>query len=169
MDSMEMDLKKLAEMIKDIKFTMFTTVSEDGSMNSRPMATQKIESETFDGRLWFFTKKDTHKVQAIEHDQHVNLAYANPDKQRYVSITGRARVVDNKEKMKELWNPALKAWFPEGLDDPQISLISVNVESAELWDAPPSKVIQMVGMMKSIVTGVPYDHKAHSQHLNLNH
>lgn len=169
MDSLDMDLRKLAGMIKDIKFTMLTTVNEDGSMSSRPMATQKIDDETFDGRLWFFTKKDTHKVHSIKHDQHVNLAYAHPEKQSYISVAGRARVVENKEKMRELWNPLLKAWFPEGLEDPQISLISVNIDSAEIWDAPPSKIVQMVGMMKSIVTGKPYDHEAHSQHLNLNH
>ena len=137
-------------------------------MTSRPMATQKIDDE-FDGRLWFFTRKDTNKVHAIEHDQHVNLAYSEPDKQRYISVSGRARIVENKEKMKELWNPILKAWFPDGLEDPQISLISVSIDSAEVWDAPPSKMVQMVGFVKSIVTGKPYDHNHHSQHLNLNH
>lgn len=168
MTSMEMDLKKLAEMIKDIKFTMLTTTSESGSIHSRPMVTQKIDESHFDGNLWFFTRKNSAKIHAIENDQQVNLAYAEPDKQRYVSVSGRAHVSEDQNKMKELWNPTLKAWFPEGLDDPQISLIRVEAQTAEIWDSPPSKVIQMVGMVKSMATGKPYDGQKHNQRLDLN-
>lgn len=167
MNSVEMDLKYLAELIRDIKFTMMTTVERDGSMHSRPMVTQKIDPVSFDGRLWFFTKKDTAKVHSIEQDQHINLAYASPDHNHYVSISGRAELSEDKDKIKELWNPMLKAWFPMGVDDPEISLISVVVEKAEIWDAPPSKMIQMVGFVKSIVTGKPIDQNLSSERLDL--
>jgi general stress protein 26 len=160
------DLERLASMIKDIKFTMLTTVTDDGSIHSRPMATQNLD-ETFDGTLWFFSKKHSFKNHDIQTDQNVNLAYANPDKQHYASVSGRAIISNDKSKMQELWNPLLKAWFPEGLEDPEISLIGVRVESAELWDSPPSKVVQLAGMVKSAVTGKPYDQKAHSQHIDL--
>lgn len=165
---MELDQKKILDLIKDIHITMMTTVHQDGSMHSRPMATQKTFAEKFDGILWFFTKIDSGKVYQIEQDQHINLAYSHPDKQKYVSISGKAIISQDKTKMKELWNPLLKAWFPEGLDDPQISLIGVKIDDAELWDAPPSKVVQMVGMLKAAVTGKPYDHQAHNEHIELN-
>lgn len=166
MTSIEMDLKRLGEMIKDIKFTMLSTVTTDGSIHSRPMATLKFDVDKFDGKLWFFTRKDTAKIHSIENDQHVNLAFAQPDKQQYVSISGRAEVSYDKEKMKELWTPVLKAWFPEGLDDPEISLISVETESAEIWDAPPSKVVRMAGLAKAIATGEPYG-KNHNERMDL--
>lgn len=167
MTSIEMDLKHLGEMIKDIKFTMLTTVTTDGTIHSRPMASLKFDVEKFDGKIWFFTKKNTAKIHDIENEQQVNLAYANPDKQRYISVAGRAQVSEDKEKMKELWNPILKAWFPEGLDDPQISLISVKAESAEIWDAPPSKVVHMAGIAKAIATGKPYDSQKHNDRIDL--
>ncbi|HXH29291.1 MAG TPA: pyridoxamine 5'-phosphate oxidase family protein [Bacteriovoracaceae bacterium] len=167
METIDMDLKRLADMIKDIKFTMFTTVNEDGSMHSRPMATQDMSKSEFEGTLWFFSRKHSMKNHSIEMDQHVNLAYANPDKQQYISISGRARITEDKAMMKKLWNPLLKAWFPEGLEDPEISLIGVQIESAEIWDSPPSKVVQMVGFVKAVVTGVPYDQNAHSKQINL--
>ncbi len=167
MERVEMDLKRLAEMIKDIKFTMFTTVNDDGSMHSRPMATQDFSKSDFDGTLWFFSRKHSLKNHSIEMDQHVNLAYANPDKQQYISISGRATITEDRAKMEKLWNPILKAWFPEGLEDPELSLIGVQIEAAEIWDAPPSKVVQMVGFVKSVVTGVPYDHNNHSKQINL--
>jgi general stress protein 26 len=169
MNSNKPDLVRLAEMIKDIKITMMTTADKDGRMYSRPMATQKIKEDEFDGRLWFFTKKDSPKVHSIENDQHVNLAYAKSEDQHYISITGKASLSQDKAKMKELWHPMLKAWFPEGLDDPQISLIEVQVETAELWDSPPSKVVQLAGLAKSFVTGQAYNSQAHSEHIDLQH
>ena len=169
MNKKKTDLQCLATMIKDIKFTMMTTSDESGAMFSRPMANQKIDAANFDGDLWFFTKLDSPKVFALNQDHHVNLAYADTDKQNYVSVCGMARISTDKEKMKELWNPTLKAWFPEGLLDPQIALICVSVHSAELWDSPPSKVVQLVGMAKAIVTGKPMDHSMTSEIINVPH
>jgi general stress protein 26 len=167
MNNQMTDLERLATLIKDIKFTMLTTVSEDGTIHSRPMATQKIEVKSFDGTLWFFSKKNSFKNHDIENEQQVNLAYANPDDQKYASVQGRATISEDKEKMRELWNPTLKAWFPEGIDDPEISLIGVQVESAELWDSPPSKVVQLAGFVKSTLTGKPLDQNLTSKHIDL--
>jgi general stress protein 26 len=165
---MHEEFEKLAEMIKDINFTMMTTIDGNGKLHSRPMATMEFEKPSdFKGTLWFFTREDSWKVHDIEEEKEVNLAYANPDSQRYVSVTGRASIKRDKSKMKELWTPTLLAWFPEGLNDPSIALIKVEVEAAEIWDTPPSKVVQIIGMARSLVTGKPYDQKAHSQHIDL--
>ncbi|MFP5384676.1 MAG: pyridoxamine 5'-phosphate oxidase family protein [Bacteriovoracia bacterium] len=161
------DFEKLAGMINDIKFTMLTTTAEDGSLHSRPMGTLNLGPKEFDGTLWFFSKRDSIKNHNIEKEPEVNLAYANPDKHQYVSVSGKAFISTDKNKMKDLWNPLLKAWFPEGLEDSEITLIGVNVESAELWDAPPGKVVQLLGFVKSAVTGKPYDNQKHSSHIDL--
>ncbi len=161
------DLLKLAVALKDIKFTMFTTIGEDGNLYSRPMATLEIDERKFDGRLWFFTDINSPKVQNLENDQHVNLAYARPEDQKYISVAGNARIINDREKMKDLWTPIMKAWFPEGIDDPNIGLICVEVESAELWDSPPSKVVQLAGMAKAMATGQPYDGKKNQHHIDV--
>lgn len=159
------EIEKLKSMIRDIEFAMLTTVSPDGTLHSRPMG--NLDLSNFNGTLWFFSRSDSFKNHDIETDQHVNLAYANPKKQQYVSISGRAFVSFDKEKMKELWNPILKAWFPEGLDDPTISLIGVDVESAELWDSPPGAFVQIAGFVKSQLTGTPMEQKHNSRHVDL--
>lgn len=164
---MNQDLQKLAEALKDIKFTMFTTVSEDGHLYSRPMATQKLDENKFDGRLYFFTDRNSPKVFSIETDQHVNLAYADPAHQKYVSVSGTARLIEDRQKMKELWTPAMKAWFPEGIDDPNIALICVTVETGELWDSPPSKVVQFAGMARALATGQRYNGEKHQHHFDV--
>jgi general stress protein 26 len=155
---MKNDHEKLAEMIKDITFTMMTTIGETGQLHTRPMATMDFGNvQAFDGNLWFFTRKDSLKVHDIVEDKEVSLAYSHPTSQRYVAVNGLATVVSDQNKMRELWTPTLKAWFPEGLADPQIALIKVTVESAEIWDSPPGAVVKLVGMAKAMLTGKPYD------------
>lgn len=163
------DTEKLLSYVKDIKFAMLTTVSPDGTIHSRPMGTLRMSVEDFDGNIWFFSKKNSFKNHDIETEQNVNLAYADPSSQKYVSVTGKAFVSQDRQKMEKLWNPILKAWFPEGLEDPEISLIGIRVETAEVWDSPSSKVVQLAGFIKASVTGKPYPEKAHSEHLDIRH
>lgn len=143
-------IEKLNELINDIDFAMLTTVDTDGVLRSRPMSTQKAE---FDGTLWFFTNDATHKVDEIERDNRVNVSYAKPEDNVYVSVSGAASISKDRQKMEELWNPILKAWFPKGLDDPHICLLRVDVEQAEYWDSPSSTLVQIVGFVKAMVTG----------------
>lgn len=143
-------VKKLGELIKDIKFAMLTTTDTDGSMHSRPMATQQF---SFDGDLWFFTDRTTQKVEEILQDKEVNVSYANPDKDRYVSVSGRAHIVRDRAKIKELWNPIYQAWFPEGVEDPNLVLIRVPVDQAEYWNTPDGKLVQVYGFVKSLIVG----------------
>ncbi|PTL84396.1 pyridoxamine 5'-phosphate oxidase family protein [Vitiosangium sp. GDMCC 1.1324] len=143
----------LSELIHGIKVAMMTTVEEDGTLHSRPMWTH---DRAFDGELWFFTREHSPKVGEVERDHHVNLSYAEPGRERYVSVSGVARLVRDKDKARELWNPTLKAWFPQGLDDPELALLCVTVNKAEFWDTPNKRMVQLVGFVKSVLTGEPF-------------
>lgn len=143
-------IAKLSDMIKEIRIAMLTTTESDGSLRSRPMGTQE---QDFTGDLWFFTGASSAKVSEISRDQHVNLSYAKPEDNRYVSVSGTAQLVRDRAKIDELWNPILKAWFPKGKDDPDIALLHVNVHAAEYWDSPSSTMVQIAGFLKAITTG----------------
>ncbi len=153
METHEQNIEKVAKLIKDIKFAMLTTADTDGTLRSRPMATQKTP---FDGTLWFFTKASSPKVEEVEKSHQVNLSYAAPDSNSFVSVSGLAVLVRDKKKAEELWNPLYKAWFPQGLEDPELALLKVHVEKAEYWDSPASTVVQIAGFVKAIATGQPY-------------
>lgn len=144
---------KIGELIRDIRVAQFTTVEDDGSLRSRPMATQDVE---FDGTLWFFTQIQSPKIRELRAEEHVNVSYANADSDCFVSLSGRASIVRDRAKIEELWTPILKAWFPEGKDDPQIALIRVDVDHAEYWDSPSSTMVKIVGFVKAIATGETY-------------
>ena len=145
----EESIEKLRSLIKDVRTAMLTTI-DGGVLRSRPMATQETE---FNGDLWFFTSSETHKAEEIEKDSRANISYASPSDNSYVSVSGTAQLVNDKAKMEELWNPILKAWFPKGLDDPNIILLKVSVEQAEYWDSTSSTIVQVAGFLKALVTG----------------
>jgi general stress protein 26 len=129
---------------------MLTTVCADGSLRSRPMVTQE---RAFDGTLWFFTSAAAAKVSEVEQEERVNLSYANPDRGLSVSVSGTARLVRDRDRIKELWTPALRTWFPGGPDDPELGLLRIDVDRAEYWDGPSSTAGHLAGFGKEMVTG----------------
>jgi general stress protein 26 len=139
----------LNEKIKGIRIAMLTTTEQDGTLHSRPMATQEMDS---DGVLWFFTYADAPKVEDVEQQSHVNVSYSNPDDNLFVSVAGTAQLVRDRQKIKELWNPFVKAWFPNGQDDPNVGLLKVTVASAEYWDAPSGKMGALYTAVKNLAT-----------------
>ncbi|MBW4578228.1 MAG: pyridoxamine 5'-phosphate oxidase family protein [Tildeniella nuda ZEHNDER 1965/U140] len=144
-------LAKLRELIKEIDFCMLTTLTADGSLHSRPMSTNgQIEPN---GDLWFFTYANTPKIVEVDRVEQVNVSFSEPSQQRYVSLAGTAQLVRDRAKMQDLWKPELKAWFPQALDEPEIALLKVTVETAEYWDAPAGWVAKTVGFVKAVTTG----------------
>lgn len=145
-------IAKLGELIADIDIGMLTTVDDDGSLRSRPMRYRQSK-DGFDGKLYFFTHASSHKVAEVGHDQRVNVAFANPKNQNYVSVSGGASVSNDRAKMQELWSPIFKAWFPDGLEDPDLALLVITAEGAEYWDSPTSPIAHLVGFVKTKISG----------------
>ena len=141
-------VQKLAELIRGIKVAMLTTVAADGSLHSRPMVAQQAE---FDGVLWFFTSAGAPKADEVEHDQHVNVSYVSPEDRRYVSVSGTARLVRDRQKVRQFWGPAYETWFPHGLADPDLALLRVEPEWAESWGTPSERSMRLGGFARAVV------------------
>lgn len=152
-------IEKLKGMLEDIDFCMLTTI-DGGKLRSRPMSTQELGEN---GELWFFTRDNTHKMDEIAADNRVNVAYSKPDDNTYVSVSGSASLSKDRAKMEELWSPILKAWFPDGLEDPNICLLKVDVEEAEYWESTSSTIVQLAGFVKAMVTGQEADYGDHGK------
>ncbi len=148
----ESDMKKLAELMKDFRFAMLTTEEEDGSLHSRPMATQEVE---FDGDLWFFTRADAPKVEEAQQHRQVNVSFADPTKNKFVSASGTAVMVRDRAKIEELWKSSYKLFFPQGLEDPELALMKVSVEKAEYWDSAPTAVGRAFNFARARLTNDP--------------
>ncbi len=132
----------LGKLIKGIKVALLTTGAADGSLHSRPMAALDRD---FDGTLWFFVSATGRTAEEVQEHRQVNISYAMPGKEHYVSVSGTASLVRDPEKIAALWNPLLKAWFPKGQDDPDLALLQINVQQAEYWDTATSTLVPLVG------------------------
>ena len=147
-------IKKIGELIEDIRIAMMTTAAPDGSFDSRPMATQKTE---FDGTVYFLTRQESGKVQELADDAHVSLLYADPGDSKFVSVKGKAMVYRDQAKIEELWNPMYKAWFPEGETDPAIAVLRVTVHEAQYWEASSSRLVRGIKYVTAAATGGKVD------------
>jgi general stress protein 26 len=143
---------QVAQLVKNARISMFTTMSGEGKHVSRPMALQEAE---FDGHLWFFCYDDSAKVGEIAENPQVNVSFADNDNSSWTSISGTAEVVHDRARAEEMWAAPLKVWFPDGVETPGLTMISVHADSAEYWDSPSSKVRQLVGAVRAAVTGDP--------------
>jgi general stress protein 26 len=141
-------------LIKDIKFAMFTTRHHNGHLHSRPMTTQNRRVDE-DGSLWFFMSRAGDPVADLQTEANVNVVYADPGADSYVSVSGTARVVENLAKKEQLWSKLNEAWFPGGVTDPDLALVQVQITHANYWDVKSSKLVQLFAMAKAAVTGRP--------------
>jgi len=155
---------KLRDLIKDINVAMITTVGIDGALHSRPMATREIEA---DATLWFLTSDDSLKAREISEEHQVNVSYADPKTQCYVSVSGTATLVHDRHKARQLWHPSMRSYFPAGMDDSRLALLRVRIESAEYWDAPSSRMVQLYALARSMITGDPPQQMGDHRHVDL--
>lgn len=142
--------KKLSELIGNITYAMLTTREPDGTLHTRPMHTEAMQH---DGTLLFLTLASSPKARELTSFPKVSVAYMGNDANACVAIAGHARIRRDKDKLKELWKPLYKAWFPKGLEDPDLALLEVTIDRAEYWETPSSAVVRVLGAAKALVTG----------------
>ncbi|MBP7567313.1 MAG: pyridoxamine 5'-phosphate oxidase family protein [Burkholderiaceae bacterium] len=142
-------MERVAQLIDEIGVAMLTWADEGGALTSRPMMPLAMDE---DGALWFFIRSSTAHLDA---EGRVNLAFAQPDRAAYVSVSGRAALVDHRERIDRLWTALARPWFPEGKDDPLLTLLRVDVDDAEFWDASSSKMVRMARLAASVASGAP--------------
>ena len=145
-------LEKLDTLIGGIDIAMLTTRLGDGRLVSRPLRAQQLDAE---GALWFITDRNSHKAEEIRLQPQVNASFASGSRNTYVSVTGRASLIFDKAKLLELWSPEMSVFYPRGIDDPELCLLRVQVESAEYWDGPGGFVGQALYLAMTVLTRDP--------------
>lgn len=144
------DFAQLKDLIEEIKVGMLTTIDQDGTLRSRPLQTVGVE----DGVLWFFTSQSSPKVaEADAEGGRVNVSYAHPGKQDYVSVSGTARLSRDREKMRAMYTKWVEVFFPKGLDDPDLALLRIDIDKAEYWDSPGTAIGRLYALAKGLATG----------------
>lgn len=158
------DLRVIGEIIDSATICMLTTHNHAGGLCSRPMYTQELD---VNGNIWFFSSSGSHVVSEIRNNHQVHVTYT-AGKEKFVSASAVAHEVFDRARMIELWTPMMHAWFPQGIETPDLVLLRLELQDVEYWDAPSSPVTKVAGFFKSMVSDQPYK-PGHHEKVNLHH
>jgi len=144
--------EKVLEIARSMHMCMVTVADGTGALLSRPMTPLEVTDE---GEILFLI--DTTAGQASQVTAHpaVNLAFVEGSK--WLSISGRGKVIRDPALVKELWNPAAEAWFPDGPEDSRLGVLRVRGKSAEYWDTPGGRIATVLSFIKAKATGNAMD------------
>jgi general stress protein 26 len=145
--------RKVRALLPKFASAMMITHTETGEVHVRPLALQG-DLSTFGGVLWFFTDSRSRKIHEAAGGRSVSVTCQSDERNAYLHLTGSVTVIRDLPKMRELYSPILKTWFPDGLDDPYLTLIKFEATQGAYWESAGT-VEQMVSFAKAIATGKP--------------
>ena len=143
-------ITKIQKLAKDINTCMFCTELDQQPFSTRPMAVREVDDE---GNLWFISSASSQKNTEIKEDESVQLIFAKPSSTQFLSLYGKASIFRDQEKIKDLWTPIANAWFEEGKNDPDVTVLKVSPSAAYYWDTPNGKMITLLKIATAAVTG----------------
>lgn len=152
--NVESTFEHLQDLLRDIRFAMFTTRGADGKLHARPMTTQTANTgPDRPDTVWFFMSRNSDSVRELTADPTVNVSYADTGDDVYISVAGTASIVESRSEKERFWSAPVKAWFTGGIEDPDLTLICVQIHSAEYWNVEEGKLTQIAKMAKAAMTG----------------
>jgi general stress protein 26 len=147
-------IAKLKALAEDINMCMFCTDLTSTPFATRPMSIQQVDEQ---GNLWFLSSASSNKNAEIRADEKVQLLFAKPSDSHYLSIFGDAYIYRDRNKIEEMWTMMAKAWFEDGKDDPDVTVIRVSPTEAYYWDTKYGKMVSMLKIAAAVVTGKSMD------------
>ncbi len=148
-------IEKIKVLAEKAQTCLFCTKIETGKpFSTRPMSAQKVDDA---GNIWFLSDKDSTKNMEVKDDDNVQLLFSGSSHSDFLSLYGKASINYDKAKIKELWEPIVKTWFQQGVDDPNISVIKVEPSEGYYWDTKHGKIVALTKMLTSMVTGKTMD------------
>jgi general stress protein 26 len=144
--------RRAVEIAQDARFCMVTSTAPDGALHARPMTPQQV---TDDLEAWFFISRSSEHAADLVARPRVNLSFQGSGD--WLSVAGKAAIVDDRRLAEEMWNPVVDAWFPDGPGDPDVVLLRVAAESAEYWKAPGGRVASVLSFVKAKLNGRPLE------------
>jgi general stress protein 26 len=147
--------KKIKELVKKSNVCFFCTeIKSDHPFSTRPMSVQMVDD---DGTCWFLSAVDSVKNQQIQQDPYVQLLFKGSEYSDFLSMYGQVSVTQDKAKIKELWEPLIKTWFTEGIDDPRITVIRFEPIEGYYWDTKHGQIVAFAKQVAGALLGKTLD------------
>lgn len=140
-------VERVWDLAKRIGIAMFVTW-DGNEQRARPLAATVEKDE---GAVYFLIDVHGEKDDQIAEYPHVSVTFADHKHSKYVALSGKATVSNDRAKIKDLWSPFAKAWW-DSPEDPSIRVIKMVPNDAELWDSP-GRIVTTISMLAAAVTG----------------
>jgi general stress protein 26 len=163
--NMNEDMRRLATRLKGQRSAMLSTVDADGRINARPMTPIEMSKN---GDIWMMVSRKSPWLHPLSEPQQVNLSFVDVDDGLHVSVTGVARLSDDMSRKIELWSAVARPWFPDGVEDPDLVLLVVQPQAAEVWDGPDNAAERLLALAVSVVASRPIG-MGHRETITTNH
>ncbi len=145
-------VEKIRQLATSARVCLFGTSEGHLPLALRPMAVQHVDDA---GNLWFLSARSSQQNRQISRHPQVQLMFANPGASEFLSLHGRAFVSDSQPLREKYWNPLASAWFPGGIDDPELTVIRVQTESGHYWDTEFGQTVTLLLVAVGALTGKP--------------
>ena len=145
----------LWKLVKEIRFAMITHRHPDGALHACPMTMANKEGMDEHVNFYFLLDKKTDLAHCVTKDNQIQISFADPGEDSYVSVSSAAHLSEDRVLKEKLWSTAAQAWFPGGVEDPDLTVLVAPVSSAEYWDVKENQLVQLFKMAKAAVTGEP--------------
>ncbi|MBK9421236.1 MAG: pyridoxamine 5'-phosphate oxidase family protein [Flavobacteriales bacterium] len=143
-------IKKFKELVGHSPICHLLTSLDQRPIPSRPMSVQQVDDE---GNFWFLSSHNSLKDEQVADDPYVQLLLANTGDSEFLSVFGTATIVMDMAKKRELWTPLAKAWFPNGVEDPDLTVLKVKPMQSYYWDTKNGKMVTLLKMAASAIIG----------------
>ena len=147
-------IDKIKQIVKQAENCFFCTAGQEEASHSRPMNVRQVDEA---GNLWFLSTSDSHKNLELARDASVTLYFQGSKHSDFLELSGRATISTDRAKIKELWEPVLKTWFTEGIDDPRITVIKFQPQKGYYWDTKHGNLVAGIKMLVGAATGQTLD------------
>jgi len=145
---------KIKDIIMSAETCMFTTDLNETPLQTRPMGTLDVDDA---GNIWFFSNCNSEKNKDILYNNKVQLFYSNKNTAEYLSVFGQASIIVDKEQAQRLWTPIAKAWFKDGANDAELTIIKVKPLKAHYWDTKHNKMVSLFKIFTNVFTEATID------------
>lgn len=145
--------EKIKEIGQSIRTCLMLTSLHQRPIPSRPMAIQEIDDEGF---IYFFSRKDSEKVNELRHSDEMQLVFVNEGSSEYMTLHGKAEIFRDQQVIDKLYSIFANTWF-EGKEDPNLTIIRFSPLEGNYWDTKHGKVVQLAGIFLGALTGKQTD------------
>ncbi|MXO64642.1 general stress protein [Altererythrobacter endophyticus] len=115
---------------KSLADSPFLFLQLDRDPDSAVPMTAQLDKDA-DSAIWFFTGRDHYLATGGP----ATATFSSKGQDLFARFRGRLTEETSQERLDKEWSHFIEAWFPGGKQDPNLLMLRMDLEDAEIWDS----------------------------------